>query len=145
MKKRLKKKKTSCKRKIRVLENIRKAQNDTIKFLDEQIERQHGIIRKLGSKDGYEFLDVPGKKTIETEEIRPEQYGNYALMVDELDDEILDQCKEKLVESLVKGLMDNNVVQFIERNSRPDPLSMYSTVAAKINVIPWYLLVKERK
>lgn len=147
MKKRLKKKKISCKRRIRALEKTRKLLSESIEFQKKQIERQHRIIRKLGSKDGYEFLDTLGYKTIETERIKPTAYGNYVMISDDLNNQIIDGCEEKLVESLVRGLMQANVVQFIVKsNSKSDPirgpLNEYSTVAAKILVVPWYEAVK---
>lgn len=148
MKKRLKKKKISCKRKIRALERTRKLLSESLEFQKEQIDRQHRIIRKLGSKDGYEFLDTLGYKTIETEKIKPTAYGNYVMINDDLENQIIDDCEEKLVESLVRGLIKSNAVQFIVKNISDGnpfdgPLNQYNTVAAKLLVVPWYQAVKK--
>lgn len=57
MKKRLKKKKISVRRKARIMERKCKILSDALEFQKVQIERQHRIIKELGGKDGYEFLD----------------------------------------------------------------------------------------
>ncbi|MCR5566192.1 MAG: hypothetical protein K6F61_05020 [Clostridiales bacterium] len=57
MKKRLKKKKISGKRKVRIMERKCKILSDALEFQKAQIDRQHRIIKELGGKDGYEFLD----------------------------------------------------------------------------------------
>ena len=144
MKKRVKKKKISGKRKIRILENKCKILNDALEFQIKQIKKQHRIIRKLGSEDGYEFLDRFGETEIETEEIKPELYGNYAALGDDPENEIIDRCEKILVEELVRGLMEANVVQFIVKKQEHigNPLYSMSTVAAKIRVVPWYEEVK---
>ena len=144
MKKRLKKKKISAKRKVRIMEQKCKILNNALEFQKEQIKRQHRIIRKLGSKDGYEFLDNLEDIEIETEEIKPETYGDYLVLCDDLEKETIEKCEDELVTSLVKGLMEANAVQFIvkKKENSYDPLNAFNTVAAKIRVIPWYEAVQ---
>ena len=147
MKKRLKKKKISGKRKVRIMERKCKILNDALEFQKQRIEEQHRIIRALGSKDGYEFLDTPGLLKIETKTIRPKQYGNYVMLSgEELTNQVIDECKDELVRGIAKGLMEENVVQFIVKDEEDiGPFSQFHTVAAKLNVIPWYETIMNLK
>ena len=138
MKKRLKKKKISGKRLVRIMEQKCKSLSDALEFQKEQIRKQHRIIRKLGSKDGYEFLDKYGEKTVEAK--LPMTFGNY-VVTDELNDKIIEGCERELVASLVRGLMEVNAVQFIVREG-DSAFYDYNTVAAKLRVVPWYEAVK---
>ena len=145
MNKRMKKKKISSKRKVRILERVRKSLCDSLEFQKEQIRRQHDIIRALGSKDGYEFLDNTGSAAVETEtKVKSQRYGDYVVLTDEMKNEIIDSCEEELCRGIVKGLMENNYVQFIVKNKNEEngPFG-FNTVAAKINVIPWHEMVKK--
>ena len=60
-KKRMKKQRISAKRKIRIMEWKCKTLSRALEFQKEQITRQHKIIKELGGKDGYEFLDTLNK------------------------------------------------------------------------------------
>lgn len=69
-------------------------------------------------------------------ELKPEIYGNYL----KIDDELIDPgyLEKKVAEELAKGLVERNLVQFIKKDpDNTDPLNRYGTFAAKIYVVPW--------
>ena len=76
-------------------------------------------------------------------ELKPEQWGNYIKFPNELvmkdDVEAIERTlRNKIIDSIAKGLIENNIIQFIIREpSVIDPLDRYGTYAAKLYVVPW--------
>lgn len=69
--------------------------------------------------------------------LKPQPWGTYATYINDSEPskEILKKC---LADRIAKGLIENNVVQFIDKpRSNDDPLSAVSTMGAKLFVIPW--------
>ena len=68
-------------------------------------------------------------------EIKPEQWGNYIKLPVEAIETML---RNKIIDSIAKGLIENNIIQFIIREpNENNPLERYGTYAAKMYVVPW--------
>ena len=94
--------------------------------------------RDLGRK--VEMFHVQGTG-IECIEINPEPWGNYFSLFSDFDlqGEMLDGIKERLVIGIARGLIAKNLVQFIFH----DDFMGKKTVAAKVWIVPWDQLVKK--
>ena len=82
-------------------------------------------------------------------EINPETYGNYMTLMEPdllMQSEIQRRIQEELVRSIVKGLMEANMVQFISKGRNEfDPIQRFCTVAAKLYVVPWEQVPHKRR
>ena len=72
--------------------------------------------------------------------LEPQVWGQYCAInpLIEMSWDVYEAIKTRLVESIVRGLLERNLVQFIVKNPDEsfDPFS-YSTVGAKMYVVPW--------
>lgn len=116
-----------------------KYQNDQFNYIYEDEKKKRIEIenrfRALGSDPELEGLY--GIPCIEKEvELQP--WGNYAI-IDTNDREAVEAAEERLVESIVKGLMEENIIRFIVRESSHSggPFDDLGTVAARLYCIPW--------
>ena len=144
----MKKKKASKNRMLRIRERQINTLNWALESLKKQIVEQNRTIRRLGSNEALEFLTSEEARYLEAETtVKGEAYGNYVTLCDGLDKETVEKCERELAVSLVKQMMDMNAIQFIVKDYggvSKDPLNRFNTVAAKIWVIPWHKMVKER-
>ena len=147
MNKRQKKKKLSVKKQLR----IEKMKYEGLFYahdrLKELIVKQNKIIRRLGSDEALDFLEYAEAKEVEAETIKAIQWGDYVCITDDMTDEIIEGCEKELALGLVRGMMKENLIQFIvkEKSLSYDPLNWCGTVAAKIRAIPWYDLAKKKE
>lgn len=81
-------------------------------------------------------------------EIRPEQFGDYAMIMKHFDQSVEEMGKalrEKVVRGMAEAMIENNLVQFIENFSdEDDPFSLMGTIGAKMYVIPWEQMPHKR-
>ena len=84
----------------------------------------------LGS-EGWRQLDISRV------EIKPEPWGKYCRLPHELDlnAEMIDEIKSRLVKDIASGLMESGMVQIIVHDG--DIFHDEMTVGAKLFVIPW--------
>ena len=84
----------------------------------------------LGS-EGWRQLDISRV------EIKPEPWGKYCILPQELDlnAEIIDEIKSRLVKDIASGLMESGMVQIIVHDG--DIFYDKKTVGAKLFVVPW--------
>lgn len=76
--------------------------------------------------------------------VRPELYGDYCCSYESGscdDDEIIEKCKVELAHALAKGMIEQNLVQFIIKGFRGYPQSdnpvCGRTVGIKAYIVPW--------
>jgi hypothetical protein len=73
--------------------------------------------------------------------LEPQVWGQYCAInpMLEMTGDIYEKTKTRLVESIVRGLLEKNLVQFIVKNPYESfgSFSVYSTVGAKMYVVPW--------
>lgn len=73
--------------------------------------------------------------------MKAEQFGQYVCLLPEevyKNREDVKYIERSLAESIAKGLLETNMIQFIYRGPCGlDPLAEYATYAAKLYVIPW--------
>lgn len=94
----------------------------------------------------YDYVSDKSIKTY-TAEIKVETWGMYIVLGGETAvDHVLEAAKEQVVSDIAKGLIENNLVQFVVRDMENDfdPLNQACTVAAKINVVPWEQLTTKK-
>ena len=129
---------------------LRRNAEAEIKAAEEKAERYKQKFRSIGSN--VETIDPgPGKIKMLKWTIPTEQYGNYVLVNQE---QIREEewrsteleIKKKLVESIAKGLLENDIVQFIVRQpSAFDPLNVFGSVGGKLYVVPWEYMAHSSK
>jgi len=113
----------------------KRAEHERDQAIDES-KWYRGRFEKLGSR--FEAVTGGPIQVIETE-VEPERWGQWmAYTCDEVREDEMELIKSRLVESIASGLMKRNIVQFIV-NGRLEsgPLSPFSTIGAKLYVIPW--------
>lgn len=117
-------------------------QSEAMQALEEAKTYSDRLVR-LGSsafdQGGFTYVDV-----------KPQPWGQYiALMEDtKITDIQWEEIKYKLTESIVKGLIEKKLVQFIFKDS--DVPFAPQTIGAKLFVIPWEQtvnggVIRERK
>ena len=80
--------------------------------------------------------EIPGANVLKWT-IKPQPWGTYAAYVKDLKPN-MDVMRESLVSKIAKGLIENDIVQFIDKTgSDDDPFNVMSTLGAKLYVIPW--------
>lgn len=129
---------------------LRRNAEAKIQAAEEKAERYQRRFRSIGSN--VETIDPgPGKIKMLKWTIPTEQYGNYVLVNQE---QIREQewrsteleIKKKLAESIAKGLLENDIVQFIVRQQDIfDPLNAFGSVGGKLYVVPWEYMARDRK
>lgn len=124
----------------------RKAQKQHIRLLEAElaVRTSEAATYKdrlfaLGLDENLEY--IPGLNTPNCKaeiELKPIHYGNYMAACDELPIDQIKYAKEQLVGSIVRGLIENGLVRFIYRKGNDyDTLHRFSTLAARIDVLPW--------
>ena len=111
---------------------------------DQEIEALKKRFRRLGSQiRTIEETENSSLRVVTTKiDIEPLQFGGYIALkngtVEDWKDEILEEAKSRLAAQLATALMENNMLQFIVRDqSEFSPLDQFTTVAAKVNIVPW--------
>ena len=101
---------------------------------NKRIEIQNRF-RELGSDP--ELEGVQGVPCIE-KEVEWQQWGQY-ILTDDFRREVIEAAEERLVESIAKGLIEENIIRFIVREpeAHSSPFDRCVTVAAKLYCIPW--------
>lgn len=121
-------------------------ENDRDRY-KEKAEYYEKRFREFGKN--VETID-PGDRYIKQLkwEIRPELFGNYAMVVNHPDvsaEEMVKAKREKIVRGMAEAMIENNLVQFIEKVSEnDDPFSLMGTIGAKLYVIPWEQMPHKR-
>lgn len=105
---------------------------------ERKVERLERRIRRMGTLV-YDTISVPGIHQID---IEPETIGNYmtvsVLEAEEMDKVLLEKIKGEFASRAAEYLIQNNLMQiFFKNRNEYDPLSQYTTVGAKLFVIPW--------
>lgn len=109
-----------------------------------QLKAMEKRFMRLG--DQIETMEQKGpalQTIIQQIDIEPIQFGKYLRMTmldpnSEYEDEIFKETKGRITEQIANALIENNLVQFIIRDQNQySPLDMFTTVAAKITVVPW--------
>lgn len=110
---------------------------------EEEAEKYKERFHKIGSNIKTIETGEHGPVVTMKWELKPEQWGNYIKFPDELvmkdDEETLERMlRNKITDSITKGLIENNIIQFIIRGPNEyNPLERYGTYAAKLYVVPW--------
>ena len=126
-------------RKKKKIQDIEKRIEILDQEYSDQVKRLIRRLRRAGMLGMYDYLDTEQVKTAEIE-IEPIPYGTYVVLsggTATKDQE--EQAKKIVAEKIAAGLMQQEMIQFICKDNCADfdPLSQYSTVAAKIRVVPW--------
>ncbi len=109
-----------------------------------QLKAMEKRFMRLG--DQIETMEQKGlalQTIIQQIDIEPIQFGDYLAMsmLDpniEYQDKIIEEAKGEIARKIAYALIENNLVQFIIRDQNQySPLDMFTTVAAKITVVPW--------
>lgn len=109
-----------------------------------QLKAMEKRFMRLG--DQIETMEQKGpalQTIIQQIDIEPIQFGKYLsmTMLDpniEYQDEIFKEAKGRITEQIANALIENNLVQFIIGDqNKYSTLDMFTTVAAKITVVPW--------
>ena len=128
----------SIKRKIRKLENEARFQREKRLEAEEKAKFYEDRFRRFGSN--VETIDPGNGECVVMEKWTIEQlpWGRYVPCCEDISDEEIEKLKESIVEGLVRGLIEKNLVQFIlkERNT-VFPIAEFKTLAAKLYVVPW--------
>lgn len=125
---------------------LRRNAEAKIQAAEEKAERYQQKFRSIGSN--VETIDPgPGKIKMLKWTIPTEQYGNYGIFdMRRVNEEDLQQIKEKLTESIARGLIENDIVQFIIRQRDIfDPLNEFGSVGGKLYVVPWEYMAHSGK
>lgn len=125
---------------------LRRNAEAKIQAAEEKAERYQRRFRSIGSN--VETIDPgPGGIKMLKWTIPTEQYGNYGIFdMRRVNEEDLKRIKEKLAESIAKGLIENDIVQFIVRQRDIfDPLNEFGSVGGKLYVVPWEYMAHSRK
>jgi len=70
--------------------------------------------------------------------VKVEPWGNYVSSNQkELDERTMDMYKGQLAMNLAKGMVENNLVQFIYKCGSDSPIGGGATLAAKAYAVPW--------
>lgn len=107
----------------------------------EKAERFGKRIREIGAN--MKTVDPGSGKMVQMVkwELDPKEFGAYMRTIHDIHDPAnLERFSEELIRGLVKGLMQEELVQMIIREpdfKNPDPLDIYGTIGAKIYVVPW--------
>lgn len=115
-----------------------------IRELEHLVSELKKNLDKLASSPDIVPYGLPCVKV----EIKPQALGTYRYMPEEYVPEIED-IKDQLARDLVKNLMENGYIQFIDSRDnyacRRPPITDKATYAAKLYVIPWYEAVYNKK
>lgn len=135
----------SIKKKIRKAENEARFQREKRLEAEEKAKFYEDRFRRFGSN--VETVDPGSGKLVVMEKwtIEQQPWGKYAICREDISDEELEKLKESIVEGLVRGLIEKNLVQFIlkERNT-VFPIAEFKTLGAKLYVVPWEQMPHER-
>ena len=121
-------------------DKIRKLEIENV-GLKGEIEYLKKRLRRAGSLPYY-YHESEKVATVEAE---AHTYGNYAVMDDNVADDMIEMAKGKIMNKIIKGLIDLNLVQFIVKtvdDYNAPPFQQKCTVGAKLRVIPWEQMVR---
>ena len=153
MNQRMKKKKPSKGRIIRLLQKDIEIRKRCAKHDAEEIEKLKERIRRLGFDENLEYIGQGATRYAEIE-IKPVPYGCYRKMNERdlrgLTEEeklgIVEDYKGIIVRELANAMIENNVARILIKDQDPcDPLSQFLTIAARIDAVPWDALVERRR
>ena len=132
------------KEKIKYLNRQDVFQKEEINDLTEKVNELQKRLERLGSSPDIVPYGLPYVKA----EIKPQAFGTYRFMPEEYVPEI-EEIKELLVHDMVKKLMDNGYIQFIDSTDNyarmRSLITDKATYGAKLYVIPWYEAVYNKK
>ena len=101
----------------------------------EEAERYKTRFREFGSN--VETIETEGLVQCLKWEISPQAWGNYIISREGLSDDGVIKAHREALKSIVQGLMDGNMVQFIDKtDGELGPLGG-CTYAVKLYVVPW--------
>lgn len=130
-------------RRAAVEKQRRTVAEDKVARATDEAEYYKSRFRKMGSN--VETVDPGRGKAVamETWELEPEAWGNYVIVGDETPDDVIDKYKDMIVSSIVRGLIDRNIVQFIPGESW-GPITGLKKLGAKLYVVPWEQMPHEK-
>lgn len=126
------------KKEISRLQTINAQLTNELTESERKVERLERRIRRMGTLV-YDTISVHGIHQIV---IEPETIGDYmtvsVLEAEEMDKVLLKKIKGEFASRAAEYLIQNNLMQiFFKNKNEYDPLSQYTTVGAKLFVIPW--------
>ena len=134
---------------VRDLERELESARDDCEIQRERIKTLHQRLLRAGMDPDRDYMkNLPTKSMTAflqatDEELKGIPYGTYAILTKDAE-EHLDQWKQKLVESLVKGMVAENLIRFIYRKAESPFDGGYNTLAARIDVVPWEQITDTR-
>ena len=115
--------------KVRGAEAERDSAVETAEYYKERFRNFGNNVKTIGEGKGYSLVQ-------EEWTLEPEPYGTYAQYVDIIDGggEFREFVVRNLTEKIAKGLIENNLVQIIEKSGG---VFGTPTLAVKLFVVPW--------
>jgi len=133
------KKKSYKKLKNRLYRAIEKSEREEQRAEEAEAKAKYYEKRFLTLGSNIEIKDT-GHCLVElTWQIKPEEWGNYAVITG---GEIDEKIKEKVAQTLAEGLIENNLVRFITRE--PGVEDVLGICAVKLCVVPWEQMPHKR-
>lgn len=142
MKMRQRKKTSKCKR-LRIERDNFRGEMNRAKADAEMFKKRLFV---LGLDENLEYLPGLSLPTLEEEiPIDTMQWGNWAAVLDDCD-RFIDDITNRLASSLVRGLIQQNIVRIIikEPGDFFNPIQGWGTVAVKLTVVPWEQVTSRR-
>ena len=108
----------------------------------EEAEKYKERFRKFGSN--VETVDTGGGVECLKWEVEPQQWGSYVATLGKLSDESVKEAHRTAVEKIVQGLMERNVIQFVDKTENAYGPFVSCIYAAKLYVVPWEQMPHKR-
>ena len=123
-------------RKIEKLENELRCERIRTAELENDYLKAERRLRDAGSE--IETIDY-GCGPVQIIQAKAELYGDYFTCIGELNTRLQGEAKENLIREMVKGLIEQNMIQFIIKKPGEfgGTFGDALTIGAKLFVIPW--------
>ena len=107
-------------------------------MLGKELDEYKARFRRAGSAE-YDYFAAQQIKEY-TAEIKGIPWGTWCALCEGADDDDVYTAKLRIAESIVMGLIERDLLQFIVKEPGQvdrDPLNTMMTVGAKVYVVPW--------